>query len=218
MKLQDLFQLAEAESKVAADGPVEVADIVAGRSKSIAEKYIRALWGKPRLVYNGKPFFGDGATVYDDINKALKATLNGYEVEKRIEFDAPRINGRVFNELDITTQVDDFQEVYLGFSPKTKSLFVGVDCWIDGEEDFNNAFEKSFKANIGVALDEDDEQHAKVADNAWKAFKSSGMVSILFSVVDGGLEEEFVEDGSFYSSVFKSRIFKNYDLVNLRLD
>jgi hypothetical protein len=218
MKLQDLFQLAEAESKVAADGPVEVADIVGRSSKQIAEKYIRALWGKPRLVYNGKPFFGDGDTVYDDINKALKATLKGYEVEKRVEFKAPRINGRVFDQFDVKTEVDDFQEVYLGFSPSTKSLYVGVDCWIDGEDDFNETFETEFGEVLDVAFDEEDEQHSLVANNAWKAYRNSSMVSILFRVNDEELEEEFVEDGSFYSSIFRSQIFKRYNLVNLRLD
>ena len=220
MKLAELAQidqLQEADTPIAADGPVEVSDIVKGRSKAMAEKYLRALWGKPRLVHDGKPFFGDGNTVYDDIMGALKVTLKDYEVEKRVEFRAQRVNGLLFDQFDFKTTVDDFQEVYLGFDPSSNSLFVGVDCWVDGEKEFNEVFETEFGEALDVAFDEDDEVHSKIADAAWKAYKSTSMVSILFKV-GKELDEELVEDGSFYSKIYRSTIFKRYNLIDLRLD
>lgn len=218
MKLSEIVVTQVAED-IEGTGPVEVKDIVAGRNPKFAKQYLSKLWGKDnRLVFNGKPFFGAGDTVYDDIQSALKQALEDHTVEVNLPVQGT-------DELDMDTfrfdaKVNDHQEVYLGYDSKRDALFVGVDAWISDEE-FNDAWDEEFEKATGQEFDHGDPEHAAVFDSAWKAYQKMGFYGILIELTGDPIDNgDIVEErsGGFYAGIHRSASFKTFGLVDLRLD
>lgn len=222
MKLSEIaqFSIQEAEGDKNA-GPVEVKDVVDDRSPEIAKKYLRALWGKPRLVFNGKPFFGlgSGDTVYDDIDSVLDEVKNqGFVVDMSLDVpDTDELDGF---ELTWKATVDEMQEVYLGYSPREDALYVGVDAWLS-ENDFNEAWDREFANETGEEFDHENEAHAAMFDAAWKEYRDMGFVGILFKLEGEPIEnaeEEISVPGGFYKGIYRGNTLKHLGLIDLRLD
>jgi hypothetical protein len=211
--LQELISINEDSTE-----PVEVKDVVTGRNPAIARKYLAALWGKPRLVFNGKPFFSDGG-IYDYIEGALEELkAQGFEVDMSISVDGT--DDLPMDSLEYQAEVDDFQEVYLGYSLTDDCLYVGVDVWLK-EESFNDAWDKEFEDQTGEEFDMDNDEHQKVFNSAWEDYKRNGFVGMLFRLEGSGpfnAEEVLQESGGFYRGIYRSATFERIGLIDLRLD
>ena len=199
-------------------GLIEVATVVKDRKPEFAKKYLRALWGKPRLAYHGMPFFGSGDTAYDHINDAVEtAVKNGLEVEMSIPVEGT--DDLDMDELNYQATISDQQEVYLGYDPKDDTLYVGVDAWLR-EEDFNEAWDREFENATGQAFDDEDDEHQKVFQSAWKEYRDSGFVGILFKLSKDldDADDVITMPGGFYAGIYRGRELKGMGLIDLRLD
>lgn len=199
-------------------GLVEVSEVVKGRKPEIAKKYLRAMWGKPRLAYHGMPFFGSGGTAYDHINDAVKAAIDqGFEVD--VSIDVQGTDSVDMDELNYQATIDDQQEVYLGYDPRDDTLYVGIDAWLR-EEDFNEAWEREFKNATGEQFDDENDEHQKVFQSAWREYKDMGFYGILFKLSKDldDVEEELVIPGGFYAGIYRGHSLKRMGLIDLRLD
>lgn len=223
MKLSELF-LSEDENgkKYGEDdgtGLIEIAEVLKDRNPAMAKKYLRALWGKPRLAYHGKPFFGSGDTVYDDINAALeRAIKSGLEAPMSIPVGGT--DELDMDELNYQATIADHQEVYLGYSPKNDKLYVGVDAWLN-EEDFNEAWDREFENETGERYDDENEDHHAMFMNAWKEYQDMGFIGILFELTGDPIEdaeESTMIPGGFYKGIYRGATLKNMGLIDLRLD
>lgn len=223
MRLSEIVQpkIVEADDAPAALGPVEVRDIVDGRSPEMAKKYLRALWGKDRLTFQGKPFFGKGDTVYDDVHSALDAAkklTNTDGIELTIEApDAGDLEGFDFTW---AARVDDQQEVYLGYEPKGDVLWVGVDAWTN-EESFNQAWDEEFEKHTGEEFDMENEDHDKMFKAVHKEFLEMGFLGILYQLTGDPInsaDQDVVMPGGFYKGIYRGATFKSMNLIDLRLD
>lgn len=178
---------------------------------------MKAHWGNERLTYQGKPFFGSGKTVYDDINKVLKKMKDvGVEVQVTISLN----NELGFDELSYEADLDDFQEVYLGFDPRSGNLYVGIDAWLK-EDDFNEAFESEFKNVMDEEFDHSNDEHRAAFDDAWKKYSNMGFYGVLIELSGDPIRSgEVLEDaaGGFYKGIYKGSNFKALNLIDLRLD
>jgi hypothetical protein len=198
-------------------GLVEVAEVVKDRKPEIAKKYLRAMWGKHRLAYHEMPFFGSGDTAYDKIDAAVKeAIANGLEVEMSIPVQGT--DDLDMDELNYQATIADSQEVYLGYDPKDDTLYVGVDAWLR-EEDFNEAWDREFENATGQAFDDEDDEHQKVFNSAWKEYRDSGFVGILFKLSHDldDADDEITMPGGFYKGIYRGEL-KRMSLIDLRLD
>lgn len=225
MKLSEIVTRFVAEDedgpKVGEDdgkGLVEVATIVKDRKPEIAKKYLRAMWGKPRLAYNGMPFFGSGDTAYEKIDAAVESAVkNGLEVEMSIPVEGT--DDLDMDELNYQASIADTQEVYLGYDPKDNTLYVGVDAWLR-EEDFNEAWDREFENATGEAFDDENDEHQKVFNSAWKEYRDSGFVGILFKLSNDldDAEDVITMPGGFYAAIYRGSELKRMGLIDLRLD
>lgn len=221
MKLSELvthFVVEEDGPKVDdGKGLVEVSAVVDGRKPEIAKKYLRAMWGKNRLAYNGMPFFGSGDTAYDKIDAAVdEAIKQGLEVEMSIPVEGT--DDLDMDELNYQATIHEHQEVYLGYDPKEDCLYLGVDAWLR-EEDFNEAWDREFKNSTGEEFDDENDEHQKVFQSAWREYRDSGFVGILFKLSKDLDEAEDIMTmpGGFYKSIHRTQM-KGMGLIDLRLD
>lgn len=216
MKLEEIKVLSEAE-EVPTSGPVELKDLCARSTPQIATKYIRAMWGKPRLTYQGTPFFGDGETVYDKIERATKHELK--ELDLEVVVPVADKAGLGLDELRYEAKISDSQEVYLGYSPKSNLLYIGYDAWLH-EEDFNEAWDREFEKATGEVFDEENDDHQAMLNSAWKYYQDHTHFGVLLKIDMSmrSADEIVSEQGGFYRAVYRSPVFKNMKLVDLHLD
>lgn len=202
-------------------GPVEVADIIRN-FPSQHKKALQKLWGGPRLVYHGMPFFDE---IYDKIGPVLEAAQKRVEVELSIQLDerlVQAINPKAdWDEFEFSSKVADGQEVYMGYDLKADSLYVGIDAWID-EEDFNSEWDKQFKRNMKEEFESDEPSHQKLFNAVHKQYQKLGFQGVLFKLNKVGRSFKAVEvmtnEKGFYQGTYKSGEFKSLGLVDLRLD
>jgi hypothetical protein len=223
MKLSEIVTTFVAEDE---DGPkvddgkglVEVSEVVKDRKPEIAKKYLRAMWGKKRLAYHGMAFFGDSNSAYDKIDAAVKEAIKeGFEVDVSIPVEGT--DDLDMDTLDYQATIDDQQEVYLGYDPKSDTLYVGVDAWLR-EEDFNEAWDREFENATGEQFDDENDEHQKVFNSAWREYKDMGFYGILFKLSHDldDVEEELTIPGGFYKGIYRGGQMKRMGLIDLRLD
>lgn len=225
MKLSEIVSLTPVleadEASETGKGPVELSDILKDHDAKYAKRFVAALWGKPRLSYHGKQFFGAGDNdLYGMIDSAVKAYIDdGFEVDISIAVEDPKDLG--MDELNYKATLDDQQEVYLGYDPKSDQLFVGIDAWLR-EEDFNDAWDREFENETGEEYDEENEVHAAMFHSAWENYKDMGFFGVLFEMkFDGSsfdIEPVLEAEGGFYKGIYRDARFKQLGLFDLRLD
>lgn len=202
-------------------GPLEVADIIKNFPNR-HKKFLSKVWGGPRLVYHGMPFFDE---IYDKVDAALQKAMERVEVDISIPLDERfvlAINPKSqWFEFEYSCRVDDMQEVYMGYDPQADTLYVGVDGWIN-EEDFNEEWDKQFKRNMREDFELDEPTHRKLFDVAFKKYQKLGFQGVLFKLTLSGKNfkaTEVMSNGNgFYQGTYKSGEFKSLGLVDLRLD
>lgn len=223
MKLSELvtLQVKEAEEP-SSSGPVEVKDLVEFYPKNVRAAIMK-LWGGPRLVYHGHKFFSsenEAGDLYDMINVALKSYVNdGHEIEMSIPVQPA--GDLDMGDMNYDATIDDYQEVYLGYDPKSDNLFVGIDAWLN-EQDFNDAWDREFEKYTGVQYDEENEQHQAMFKDAWESYKGLGFQGLLFEMTLNGetfdLEPALEMSHGFYKGIYRTPQFKDFGLIDLRLD
>lgn len=174
-------------------------------------------WGKSRLTYKGKPFFGGNALgeAYEKAEAAARRVMrdDGFTIDFHVEMPSG------FAVLHL--HVDDAQENYLGYDADSDTLYIGFDAWLN-ETEFNEEWERVFRQVERESFDEDDPEHSAAYNNAWKKFTKEGMTGILFHIVARGnvwrAEEIMTQPGGFYRSIYRSELFKSIGLTDLRLD
>lgn len=221
MKLSEIAILNEADEGPPGKGPLELSALAryyAKRPEDLKKK-IAAHWGKDRLVYHGMKFFDDKGLgeAYEKADEAVKHFLNdGYLVELTFHLDDDK-----FDTFEYEGRVDDSQEVYLGYNPHNDKLYLGVDAWLR-EQDFNDAWDEQFEKKIGEEYDEEDPEHAKLFNEAWKEYTNMHGYGILFDLTPtaDGFDVDVAEEsqGGFYGGIYKTSGMKRLGLIDIRLD
>ena len=212
------MHLLEAEE---ATGPVEVADIVKN-FPSQHKKALSKLWGGPRLVYHGMPFFDE---IYDKLDAIIEKAQKRVEIEMEIDLDENLVDAIVkdagWDTFEYMAKVEDSQEVYMGYSPKEDCLYVGIDAWLD-EEEFNEAWDKQFKRNLHQEFEYEEPAHEKLFSSTHKKYQKLGFQGVLFKMTMSGKNfkaSEVMSNGNgFYQGIYRTGGFKSLGLVDLRLD
>ena len=226
MKLSDIRTIKEAEPEgQAAERLLDLkalAKYYATRPEDLKRK-LSQLWGEHRLTYNGQKFIEGDNSVYQQLEDAVEAHLRGNEtIEMSLNIDnAPDIDGNELSSLEwkATISKDEMQEVYLGYSPRFDSFFIGYDAWLN-EDEFNEAFDEAFEAEFGEEFDTDNHEHDAVFKAAFEEYKDAGMLGLLYKVdlETGDVAEELAIPGGFYRGIYNSGLLKNLKLIDLRLD
>lgn len=218
MKLAEL-KLVEAAEQAPA-GPIELKDLIKYFPGNYA-KAIQKMWGKDRLVYNGMKFFDDGklGEAYDKATDAVEATMKESDFTAPVSLHLPDGDALGMTEFEYDAHIESSQEVYLGYSSEHDQLFLGVDAWLD-ENDFNEEWDRKFKADTGVSYNEDEEDHSALFHDAWKKYTNMGGYGILFELSKDlhHAEPVIFSQGGFYRGVCKDPQFKRFQLVDVRLD
>jgi hypothetical protein len=202
-------------------GPLEVADIVKNFPNR-HKKFLSKIWGGPRLVYHGMPFFDE---IYDKLDAVIEKAQKRVEIEIEIPLEEKLVDAiskdMGWDDFEYIAKVDDSQEVYMGYSPKEDCLYVGIDAWLD-EEEFNEAWDKQFKRNMHQEFEYDEPSHSKLFSDAFKKYQKLGFQGVLFKLTLSGKNfkaTEVMSNGNgFYQGTYKSGEFKSLGLVDLRLD
>ena len=219
MKLSDLVIQEEAPE---GDKPIELEDLL----KYFPNTYMKAvktLANSGRLVWDGKQVF----TKSGEYGPALKQAVAEAEqflrdedttVDITVEMDGSVADIDDGGDFTSAYPLDDFQEVYVGYSTKGKHLLIGFDCWID-EEIFNQDWDTEFEKTFGEDFDGDDPKHAKIFSKAWKEFKENSFIGALVMVDQAGhCELDLTMPGGFYKGIYNNSIFKHERAVDFRLD
>lgn len=225
------------ESDLPADGPVAVEDLV----KYFPSKHgqaIEKLWGSHRLTYKGKQFFTEEGNDHGPVYKgameageeaAKKETVN-FQLEPgqtdnhdwRATIQDAEDEGLNIPTFEVDVKLDEMQEVYLGFQPKTGKLYIGFDAWtdhndLDGEiDDYMNG------------IDADEPVRDAIENAIHHEMKDLGFFGVLveLSSTDGEnfeAHDVVTEPGGFYRGIHNTRAhgshaFKHLGLIDLRLD
>ena len=164
---------------------------------------------------------------YIKAEKAAEEYINeGYSTDANIDIDGT-IDGEEYHDTvtwDIEFRGDEKQECYLGYDPKRDVLYIGFDAWAN-EDDFNNAFDETWKNMTGEEHDIENEEHQKIFNEVWEVYQSDGFGfwGLIFEIsFNGGnmTAEEALSPmtNGFYKGTY--RLFKqqNPNVVDLRLD
>lgn len=229
--LKELLGLSDPDMLFEANVPIELADIVKYFPKHHG-KALEKLWGGNRLVWHGKRFFDDdglGAAYTEAVEAAKAYVEDGYNTDVNLDIHG-EVDGKEFHDTmswDVEFDLDDGQECYLGYDPKKDALYIGFDVGTkNGDDEFNQAFDKTFEDATGALYDEENPEHEQIFSAAWKKYNSSnyGFWGLLFEInIDSNgnmtAEEAFQSmPGGFYKELFK--IFKRShpSIIDLRLD
>jgi hypothetical protein len=221
--LSELLTLREAE-EAKANAPAELKDIVKAFPNNAA-KAVQAMLDKGRALFMGKDI-SLGGDWYDDLaNKAEEVMKNKVRINFSLDVDhrtAHAISDDYDDEpLVLEVKIADGQECYCGYSPATNKLYFGFDAWTELEEEYNEQFDMWFKYLFGVDFDYDNKAHADFADAMHKQLIELTAAAALIEMPSGRVEitsDETERDGSFYTSIYKSSLFRNLKLIDLRLD
>lgn len=214
--LKELLALREAEV------PMELADIVKFFPNKHGEA-LQKLWGGKRLVWHGMRFFDEGGmgAAYEKVEEAAKAYIDdGYHAEASLEVNLP--DGESADvEWNPKFESDEVQEVYLGYDPKRDTLIIGFDAWTSDEE-FNNAFDKTWEDETGDDHDMDEPEHQDAYNAVWKEYNDMnlGFWGLCFEV---GPDMEAGElfppmAGGFYKETYPLLKRQMAHVIDLRLD
>lgn len=196
--LKEFFPVTEASA--APSGPIEVKDVAKYFPKN-AQKAVRTLVEKDRLVYDGKDIMGE---LYDAILSAAKSAIdedNGGIVMANFSHKWEDDNGKKqeFDIDEVPVEIDDVQDVYLGYYPKGDIFVMGFDAWFN-EEDFWEEVEKEAKKQ-GVNRND---QWDEVCSKLWKQVRDNRgqHVRVEVKVKNGRADAQDVEsdNGIWYSS------------------
>lgn len=197
--------------------PLELRDVIKFFPHTYA-KVIKQKWGGGQLMYHGHPFFANGeiGSAYEKAEEAVDYLLNDDDFTNEIQIDVDDVS------FTVEAPVGEKQEVYMGYSPDRDCLYIGYDVWVH-EEKFNEEWDSEFERATGEQYDEENPEHHAAFQTAWKQFGQSSFLGMLFRVNadpsgDFIAEEELTMPGGFYKGVRRSSVFKNLDLVDIRLD
>lgn len=212
MKLSEIALYEEA-----AKDPVELSAVVDAFPKN-AQKAVTALQRADRLTIGGLPWVDALAKMDSTVQKVAKR-----EGDLTLEPMSAEVKGEWHDVEEL--EVDEMQEVYLGYNKRTKKFIVGYDCWI-GQESAENAAEQAAIESIGKHGDE--KEIRKLSDEIFKAVPS--MVGLDFEVSmdpKGKITYEGPAHipctGGFYSfkgagGTYKQFYKTNDDIIDIRLD
>lgn len=221
--LSELLTLREAE-EAKANAPAELKDIVKAFPNNAA-KAVQAMLDKGRALFMGKDISLGGDWYNDLADKAEEVMKDKVVIDVSFEVDhrtAQAISDDYDDQpLSIGVKIDDGQECYCGYSPATNKLYFGFDAWTDLEEEYNNEFDSWFETVFGVQFDYDDKAHADFADAMHKQLINMAGAAALIEMPSERVEitsDEAEHEGMFYTSIYKSHLFRNLKLIDLRLD
>lgn len=202
--LKELLRLLEEQNTLDKNKTYEIKDVVEFFPKG-KDKLLRKFWGtEGGLTYKGQPLFtkNDLGPAYDGIIKAGEEYIN----------DPDEFYVVVYDDLEVTAS--DSQECYLGYDPKSDTLWVGFDIWLD-EESFNQEFDKKYPR---------EDTEGKVFKEAWKEFQQSFIGVLLPLKSKDGKNFEVIKSrtiempGGFYKGIYNRNETKKLGLIDLRLD
>jgi len=206
MKLTDLVVQ---EAAPLGDDPVELKDVVEF-FPSQYKKAIKAFAKKGRLRFGGDELFtsdGEHGPALDDAIRVAQRFLKHEPINVEVEFntagtDLPEPSDRSF---EIECDVEESTPVWVGYDTKQDMLLLGFDVWI-GDNEFNDEWDNKFEDAFGEGFDQDNEDHDKVFDKAWKTFSNGQMFYGAIVQVNAGGHAEMempIMDGGFYRGPFK---------------
>lgn len=240
--LRSLLFLTEAD--LPKDGPVALEDLV----KYFPSKHSQAiekLWGTHRLTYKGEQFFEKEGTgygpVYEGADECGQDAIKKEEVNIKIDptqcdeeeyrsvIQTAEDAGIDIPEFEMDVKIDEMQEVYLGYNPKTDRLWIGYDCWADHNEIDEEIDEYINSLDTGdYDRHRTEELHNAVERAIMEEMKELGFFGGLVELKTAdGVNFEFgdvvVEPGGFYRGIHSPRgygygSFKRMGLIDLRLD
>jgi hypothetical protein len=196
-------------------GSYEIKDLVTN-FPSKHGKALQKMWGKSgALLYKGQPLFKDGSlgAAYEGAMEAAEK-MQGRTVATSLYFDG--------SSNDVELEVDEMQEVYLGYDKKQDKLYIGYDVWLN-DESVEREFDKSFEDITGDRFDADNDEHSKIFRD-WRNSKDypgfSGFLFELSSKDGKTFKADLIQDssGGFYKGIYGGHEFKRLGLVDLRLD
>lgn len=220
-QIKELLQINE-EKQEAPSGPIELKDIAKYFPKN-AQKAVNKMIETDRLVYDGKNIMDD---LYSIIEKAAKKSIDrdleaDVSVHFSDEWEGEDDSVVEFDIDEVSVQISDTQEVYLGYYPKGDFFVMGFDAWMN-EEDFWQKVESEAEKQ-GVDVDSDQWQTA--ANKLWKKVRDDqGMhVRVEVEVTNGKAKVRNTDSGGgvWYGSKYSGygEVKKQYpDLLDIRLD
>jgi len=193
-----------------------------------AQQAVTATHMNGQLVIAGKPVHELISDMEDAVKQFVKSeysnTLEEMYFHGEIEVDDDgENNGSIEVECSAELEIDEMQEVYLGYSKKSNFFVMGFDVWTS-HDDINEAIEKALTENE-VPEEYRDELSMALLNDA------PTMVGLSFDVEvskDGNIKvlgQQYIPfKGGFYGggksrgvSLFK-RIKNDQDVINIRLD
>ena len=177
------------------------------------KKHVQKLWGSKHMTFKGQEFFSGNSfgPVYNGALKTGEKELKNYKFEAELE-----LKGEFYSA---NLEVDDQQEVYLGYDPKDDKLYIGFDIWVR-DEGLETAFEEMYQD----AFDEEINDSSEEFHQRFKEFQDDN------GIFYGALIELNSQDGKkftgdvvatekdgFYKGIY-NKTLKSLKLVDLRLD
>jgi hypothetical protein len=217
MKLHEIAQ----EESPAGDKQIELQDLV----KNFPNTYTKAvvtLAKSGRLTFGGKQVFtksGEYGPALEQAVASAEALLKDKDttVDVNIEMDGSvaDIDEHAHHNADFP--VDEFQEVYAGYSPRENKLVIGFDVWLD-EEIFNQDWDKNFEDTFGEDFDHSNPAHEKIFNKAHKEFQKTSFMGIAVEVNESDVAKMDMSpfSGGFYQGAYPE--LRRLKLIDLRLD
>jgi hypothetical protein len=190
--LKELIALHEAadpsNENIPANGPVDIKDVVK-YFPTQGDNAIKAFAKKGRLQFGGKTLYAadyePGAGLKQAIRVA-KAEIRDERIDVRVDMSGAgtRFRNNTTEEFEFDSQINDMEEVWMGYDTESNELMIGFDCWTS-EDDFNDAWDKEFEKNFGEEFDHEDKDHEKIFNKARQEYLDNyGMLGMLVLVND----------------------------------
>jgi hypothetical protein len=208
MKLTDIIQ------EEAPTGPIEISD-VAEFFPNTFDKAVKALYKQDRLTFGGKKLTQD---TISRLEQLAKDHVDGQTFPMTLDVDGHHGGKDEDFMIDIDTAIDDANPVYVGYDKRTDKMLVGLDAWLDGEDEFNDAFEEEFEKTHGEDYDHDNQEHQAIYNAAWKDFLKQQFVGCIVEIDGEGNVDARGEamEGGFYNN--QEELLRGSNVVDLRLD
>lgn len=208
MKLSDIVIQEETPT---GDKPIELKEVTKYFPNTY-QKAVRTLAKQGRLTFGGVLLFTKNGENGPAINKALAEahTLitdkdgDHNKVQIRVEMNGSVANLDNGTDFDIDAKIDDVNQAYIGYAQKGDYLIIGYDAWISDNE-FNEEWDKKFEETFGEDFDNENTQHEKILNAAWKQFRDTQMFFGIAVEVDTNFYatmEEMPGTGGFYKGLY----------------
>ena len=217
MKLSDIVIKEEAPE---GDKPIDLNDLLEFFPNTY-KKAVSTLAKSGRLTWGGKKVFtkdGDYGPALEQAVADAESFLKDEKIEITLELDGAVADLDEHSDFTGEYELDEHQEVYVGFATRGEKLMIGFDVWLD-EDNFNQDFDKEFETAFGEDYDGDNPDHEKIFNHTRDQFLKQSFVGVLVGVdQDGNCDIEHSAPGGFYKGIYNDSIFKRLNAVDFRLD